>query len=368
MHACAEVMPAIEHRLNSGATADERASPAGLQRLLTESSRSASARVAAVEQLARQAGELAEMEYGFQYRAFGVPGLGLKRGLSEDLVVAPYASALALMVAPEQACLNLERLAAAGLEWNYGFYEAIDYTPSRLPRGQASAVVHSYMAHHQGMSFLALAYNLLEPPFDKSALNRGYIKGYVPGVRENGGQYTHAAIWTAMAFAELGDNQRALYFSPCLPANWNGFKMHYRYRETVYHIAVLQTSAGSGEMRVTVDGLTQPDKSIPLVDDQREHRVEVRMDATNGALHSLQCGCSEMLPGCLIEGRQMHAGSNPVSSDTFHFPLGSIALTFASQHMQNIWCMIWLNRLIQYFCFYWFTEVLTGAALPVAPN
>ena len=73
----------------------------------------------------------------YQYRAFGVPGLGLKRGLAEDLVIAPYASALALMVAPEEACLNLERLSAEGFEARYGFYEAIDYTPSRLPHGQS---------------------------------------------------------------------------------------------------------------------------------------------------------------------------------------------------------------------------------------
>jgi cyclic beta-1,2-glucan synthetase len=65
------------------------------------------------------------------------------------LVIAPYASALALMVAPEEACLNLQRLAAEGLEGEYGFYEAIDYTPSRLPRGKSSAVVRSFMAHHR---------------------------------------------------------------------------------------------------------------------------------------------------------------------------------------------------------------------------
>ena len=103
----------------------------------------------------------------YQYRAFGVPGLGLKRGLGEDLVIAPYASALALMVAPEEACLNLQRLAAAGLEGRFGFYEAIDYTPSRLPRGQSSAVVRSFMAHHQGMSLLSLAYLLLDRPMQK---------------------------------------------------------------------------------------------------------------------------------------------------------------------------------------------------------
>jgi cellobiose phosphorylase len=193
---------------------------------------------------------------------------------------------------------------------------------------------------------------LLDPPFDKSDLNPGYIKGYVPGVRENGGQYTHAAIWAAMAFARLGDNRRAwelftminpvshagspeematykvepyvvaadvyavpphtgrggwtwytgsaawmarlilesllglslevdkLRFTPCLPADWAGFKMHYRYRETVYHIDILQTPAGDGGMRVTVDGVEQPDNTIPLVDDHREHWAEVRISLT----------------------------------------------------------------------------------------
>ena len=71
------------------------------------------------------------------------------------------------MVAPEEACVNLQRLAAEGCEGQFGFYEAIDYTPSRLPRGQSSVVVRSYMAHHVGMSFLSLAYLLLDRPMQK---------------------------------------------------------------------------------------------------------------------------------------------------------------------------------------------------------
>ena len=108
-----------------------------------------------------------DVALNYQYRAFGVPGLGLKRGLAEDLVIAPYASALALMVAPEAACANLQRLADEGLAGKFGLYEAVDYTPLRLPRGQASAVVRSFMAHHQGMSLLALAYQLLDRPMQK---------------------------------------------------------------------------------------------------------------------------------------------------------------------------------------------------------
>src|SRR5206468_406184 len=108
-----------------------------------------------------------DVHLNYQYRAFGVPGLGLKRGLADDVVIAPYASALALMVAPEEACLNLQRLAADGFEGAFGFYEAIDYTPSRLPRGQSNAIVRAYMAHHQSMSLLALAYLLLDRPMQK---------------------------------------------------------------------------------------------------------------------------------------------------------------------------------------------------------
>ncbi|MEP6997642.1 MAG: glucoamylase family protein, partial [Betaproteobacteria bacterium] len=108
-----------------------------------------------------------DVHLNYQYRAFGVPGLGLKRGLAEDLVVAPYASALALMVAPEAACLNLQRLAAAGLAGRLGLFEAIDYTPSRQRRGESSTVVRSFMAHHQGMSLLSCAYVLLARPMQK---------------------------------------------------------------------------------------------------------------------------------------------------------------------------------------------------------
>ena len=103
----------------------------------------------------------------YQYRAFGVPGLGLKRGLAEDLVVAPYATVMALMVEPGAAYQNLVRLAEEGLAGSYGYYEAIDYTPARLPRGRTGAVVRSFMAHHQGMSLLALAHLLLGQPMQR---------------------------------------------------------------------------------------------------------------------------------------------------------------------------------------------------------
>jgi cyclic beta-1,2-glucan synthetase len=103
----------------------------------------------------------------YQYHAFGVPGLGMKRGLADDLVIAPYASVMALMVAPKEACRNLQHLAVDGFEGRYGFFEAIDYTLSRVPRPKTHAVVQSFMAHHQGMSFLSLSYCLLNQPMQK---------------------------------------------------------------------------------------------------------------------------------------------------------------------------------------------------------
>ena len=186
---------------------------------------------------------------------------------------------------------------------------------------------------------------LLAPPFDKSNLDPGYIRGYVPGVRENGGQYTHAAIWAAMAFAAMGDSARAwelfdminpvnhsrsaeaiatykvepyvmaadtyavaphtgrggwtwytgsagwmyrlivesllglrlevdmLHFAPVFPADWTEFKVHYRFRETVYHIAVLQSPDGDGEINVAIDGISQEGKTVPLINDLQEHFV-----------------------------------------------------------------------------------------------
>jgi cyclic beta-1,2-glucan synthetase len=98
-----------------------------------------------------------DVEYTYQYSNFGIPGLGLKRGLDADLVIAPYATALAAMVDPAAAVRNLDRLAAAGGLSRYGFYEALDYTPGRAPAGKAVAVVRAFMAHHQGMTILAIA-------------------------------------------------------------------------------------------------------------------------------------------------------------------------------------------------------------------
>ncbi|HTO42423.1 MAG TPA: glucoamylase family protein, partial [Rhizomicrobium sp.] len=98
-----------------------------------------------------------DREQNYQYSGFGVPDLGLKRGLSENTVVAPYATGLAAMVAPAAALKNFNRLTRVGARGRYGWYEAIDYTPARIPEGASYAVVYSYMAHHQGMTIIGIA-------------------------------------------------------------------------------------------------------------------------------------------------------------------------------------------------------------------
>ena len=103
-----------------------------------------------------------DLELTYQYSNFGVPGLGLKRGLGESRVVAPYATALAAMVDPRAAVKNLNRLAGIGAQGRYGFYEALDYTPTRVPEGESVAIVRAFMAHHQGMTIVAIADALLD--------------------------------------------------------------------------------------------------------------------------------------------------------------------------------------------------------------
>ncbi len=191
---------------------------------------------------------------------------------------------------------------------------------------------------------------LFDPPFDHSPQNPGYIKGYIPGVRENGGQYTHGAIWTTMAFALLGETERAwelftllnpvnhgrtarqiatykvepyvvaadvyamaphtgrggwtwytgsagwmyrllvetllgvhregdhLRLEPRLPKAWPSYKVHYRYRETVYHITISRLPADAPRAaRLTLDGNEIPGPTLPLRDDHREHAVELKV-------------------------------------------------------------------------------------------
>ncbi|MDF2668103.1 MAG: family 36 glycosyl transferase, partial [Paenibacillus sp.] len=103
-----------------------------------------------------------DYQMNYQYRAFGVPGLGFKRGLEKDLVLAPYATVMALPFALREGLHDLHEMEKLGARGQYGFYEAIDCTSSRMPEGQSCVVIRSFMAHHQGMSLLTIA-NMLLP-------------------------------------------------------------------------------------------------------------------------------------------------------------------------------------------------------------
>ena len=110
---------------------------------------------------------LLDTHLNWQYRAFGVPGIGFKRGLGEDLVISPYSTIMSLMVSPAEAYENLIELKDAGFEGRYGFYEAVDYTKSRLQRRQQFMIIKSFMSHHQGMAFLSLSYLLHNKPMQE---------------------------------------------------------------------------------------------------------------------------------------------------------------------------------------------------------
>jgi len=112
-----------------------------------------------------------DSEGNYQYRAFGVPGLGLRRGLTDDLVIAPYASALALCCFPGAAVQNMRHLQELGAVGIYGFHDAIDYTPSRVAEGRAFSLVRNYMAHHHGMTMAAIANALDDDIFVRRTLS-----------------------------------------------------------------------------------------------------------------------------------------------------------------------------------------------------
>ena len=112
----------------------------------------------------------------YHYQSFGTPGLGLKRDIGNDVVIAPYATALAVAVEPRAALENFRKLIAEGGEGRYGFYEAVDFTPERVPKGKRSLVVREYMAHHHGMSLVAMANALLDEPMPRRFHSEPMIK------------------------------------------------------------------------------------------------------------------------------------------------------------------------------------------------
>ncbi|HEY1814510.1 MAG TPA: glucoamylase family protein [Kofleriaceae bacterium] len=187
-----------------------------------------------------------DAQLNYQYRAFGVPGLGFKRGLGSDLVIAPYASVLALMVAPELACENLERLAADGRLGPDGFYEAIDYTQSRLPPGATSVTVRSYMAHHQGMSLLALDDVLEGHPMQRRFLSDPALRATELLLHERvprtASVYPHPAEVTVVRTSGGIERDLRVFATPQTPAP----EVHLLSNGT-YHVAI--TNAGGGYSR-----------------------------------------------------------------------------------------------------------------------
>ena len=117
--------------------------------------------------ISESAYNIMDLSMTYQYRAFGVPGFGLKAGLEEDLVVAPYATALAALVRPDLALENLRALRAEGLEGEFGYYESIDFTQGHAPPGRRGIVVKAFMAHHQGMILVALDSVLCGAPMQR---------------------------------------------------------------------------------------------------------------------------------------------------------------------------------------------------------
>jgi len=189
-----------------------------------------------------------DVNSNYQYRAFGVPGLGLKRGLADDLVIAPYASAMALMVSPVEACENLRRLAEDGRSGSYGFYEAVDYTPARLPPDETSATIRSFMVHHQGMSLLALVNALQDFPMQRRFLACPLLKAADLLLQERVPKAAPSVLTEDLkleetrAFAGDGEPVMRVFSNPTLPAPEVHLLSNGR-----YHVVI--SSAGGGYSR-----------------------------------------------------------------------------------------------------------------------
>ena len=114
---------------------------------------------------------LKDLQSNYQYKAFGIPWLGLKRGLADEIVVSPYASILAITDYPKEVYKNLQSLEQYGMYGKYGFYESIDFTPERVEKGKKASIVKTYMAHHQGLILLSIN-NL----FNNNILQKRFMK------------------------------------------------------------------------------------------------------------------------------------------------------------------------------------------------
>ena len=186
-----------------------------------------------------------DLERTYQYSSFGVPGLGLKRGLSENTVVAPYATALAAMVRPHAAVRNFARLEQIDARGLYGFYEALDYTARRLQAGEPFAIVRAYMAHHQGMTIVALANTLLDGVMRKRFHAEPRIKATELLLQERTPREVSVPV---ASIPESGTSEWSDEVMPMLPRTIDT-PHHVTPRTRVLsngHYAVMLTAAGSG--------------------------------------------------------------------------------------------------------------------------
>nr|WP_229416660.1 glucoamylase family protein [Massilia sp. PDC64] len=215
----------------------------------------------------------------YQYRAFGVPGTGIRRASGEDLVVAPYAALLALMVEPERACANLERMAQLGFTGRYGFYEAADYTPARRPAGQPYAIVRAFVARHQGMGLLALSYLLHNRPMQRRFAAEPQFQAALPLLQEPAppaGTGRHVEIEDARQSATAADTPARTVTQPDAAPQDVQLLSNGR-----YHVMVTAGGAGYSAWR---DAAVTRWRADPTADDSG-HVCYVR-DVDSGALWS----------------------------------------------------------------------------------
>ncbi len=223
-----------------------------------------------------------DLEFTYQYSNFGVPGLGLKRGLSENLVIAPYATGLAAMVDPTAAMRNYARLEDVGALGSYGFYEALDYTRTRLPEGIDVVIVKAFMAHHQGMTIVAAA-NVL---FDGRMRARFHSDTMVKAAELLLHERTPRDVSIARPRAEEAQSS-ACSNDPQLPTLRRLHTPHSATPQT--HIlsngryAVMLSAAGSGYSRCGDIGITRLQEDVTR-DDSGSY-IFVR-NATTGAVWS----------------------------------------------------------------------------------
>jgi cyclic beta-1,2-glucan synthetase len=184
------------------------------------------------------------INFDYQYQSFGVPGLGLKRDLGEDLVVAPYATALAAPFVPHAATANLRALQAAGAAGRFGFYEAVDYTNDRLPDQRRHVVVRCFMAHHQGMSLVALTNAILDAPMQRRFHAEPMVRATALLLQERAPASVAPTATQEATPSTAGDTRRARSVSRRLTSAHTIYPRTHLMSNGAY--SVMLTNAGAG--------------------------------------------------------------------------------------------------------------------------